>query len=299
MEIRVLRYFLEIAREGNMTRAAKRLHVTQPTLSKQMKELEQELGKKLFRRSSTSVSLTDEGMLLRKRVEDLLAMADKIEREFKALDEITGGDIYIGCAESYLIKYLARAVNGLNEKYADIHYHITSGDTGQVAESLDRGLLDFAFIVEPPDLSKYNYLEVPGHDTWGVLMRRDCPLAEKTAIEVRDILPYPVFCSEQSAKVDLPRWCGEHMDRLNIMATFNLAGNAAVFAREGLGVALTFDKLIEVSEDSDLCFRQIIPALHTKMYVIWKKYQIFTPVARLLLTELKKVIDCQNRGPDI
>lgn len=299
MEIRVLRYFLEIAREGNMTRAAKRLHVTQPTLSKQMKELEQELGKKLFRRSSTSVSLTDEGMLLRKRVEDLLAMADKIEREFKALDEITGGDIYIGCAESYLIKYLACAVNGLNEKYADIHYHITSGDTGQVAESLDRGLLDFAFIVEPPDLSKYNYLEVPGHDTWGVLMRRDCPLAEKTVIEVRDILPYPVFCSEQSAKVDLPRWCGEHMDRLNIMATFNLAGNAAVFAREGLGIVLTFDKLIEVSEDSDLCFRQIIPALHTKMYVIWKKYQIFTPVARLLLTELKKVIDCQNRGPDI
>ncbi|MDE5718319.1 MAG: LysR family transcriptional regulator [Lachnospiraceae bacterium] len=290
MEIRVLRYFLEIAREGSMTRAAERLHVTQPTLSKQMKELEQELEKKLFRRGSTSVSLTEEGMLLRKRAEDLLAMADKIESEFRSLDKIAGGDIYIGCAESYLIKYLAFAVRRLNEEYTNIHYHITSGDTEQVTEILDRGLLDFAFIVEPPDLSKYNYLEVPEQDTWGVLMRKDCPLAEKSFIEVSDILPYPVFCSEQSAKVDLPRWCGERVDQLNIMATFNLSGNAAVFAREGLGVVLTFDKLIEVSEDSDLCFRQIRPALHTKMYVIWKKYQVFTPAAGLLLSELQRIL---------
>ena len=273
-----------------MTRAAERLHVTQPTLSKQMKELEQELGKKLFRRGSSSVNLTDEGMLLRKRAEDLLAMADKIESEFKALDDITGGDIYIGCAESHLIKYLALAVSRLNEKYANIHYHITSGGTELVTEHLDRGLLDFAFIVEPPDLSKYNYLEVPEHDTWGVLMRKDCPLAEKSVIEINDILPYPVFCSEQSAKVDLPRWCGEQVDRLNVMATFNLSGNAAVFAREGLGVVLTFDKLIVVSEAGDLCFRQITPALHTRMYVIWKKYQVFTPVAELLLAELKNIL---------
>lgn len=271
-----------------MTRAAERLHVTQPTLSKQMKELERELGKKLFRRGSTSVSLTEEGMLLRKRAEDLLAMADKIENEFRSLDEIAGGDIYIGCAESYLIKYLAFAVRRLNEKYANIHYHITSGDTDQVTGKLDRGLLDFAFIVEPPDLSKYNYLEVPEQDIWGVLMRKDCPLAEKAFIEIDDILPYPVFCSEQSAKVDLPRWCGEQVDQLNIMATFNLSGNAAVFAREGLGIVLTFDKLIEVSEDGGLCFRQLIPALHTKMYVIWKKYQVFTPAAELLLSELKR-----------
>lgn len=290
MEIRMLRYFLEIAREGNMTRAAERLHVTQPTLSKQMKELEQMLGAKLFRRGSTSVSLTDEGMLLRKRAEDLLAMADKIELEFRTLGEITGGDIYIGCAESYLIKYLARAVARLNESYANIHYHITSGDTGQVAERLDRGLLDFAFIVEPPDLSKYNYIEVPGHDTWGAIMRKDCPLAEKSAIGISDILPYPIFCSEQSAKVDLPRWCGEYMDQLNILATFNLSGNAAVFAREGLGVVLTFEKLIEISETGALCFRPIVPALHTKMYVIWKKYQVFTPVAELLLSEFKQVL---------
>lgn len=288
MEIRVLRYFLEIAREGNMSRAAERLHVTQPTLSKQMKELEQELGKKLFRRSSASISLTDEGMLLRKRVEDLLAMADKIEQEFKTMDDITGGDIYIGCAESYLIKYLAHAVKRLSQQYPGIHYHITSGDTEQVVHRLDRGLFDMAIIVEPPDLSKYNYLEVPECDTWGVLMRRDCPLAAKTEITIDDLLPYPIFCSEQSAKVDLPRWCGEQVDRLNVMATFNLANNGAVFVREGLGLELTFDRLIETSESSSLCFRPITPALYTKMYVIWKKYQVFTPAAGLLLEELKE-----------
>lgn len=290
MEIRVLRYFLEIAREENMTRAAQRLHISQPSLSRQMKELEEELGKKLFTRSSYSIHLTDEGMLLRKRAEDLLAMADKITNEFQTMDDITGGDIYIGCAESYLIKYLAQAVRQLNQSYPNIHYHITSGDTAIVAERLDRGLFDMAFIVEPPDLSKYNYLKVPDSDTWGVLMRKDCPLAQKSTIQLEDLVSYPVFCSEQSVKMDLPRWCGEKVDQLQIMATFNLSNNSAVFVREGLGVALTFDKLIETTSNSTLCFRPIIPQLHTQMYVIWKKYQVFTPVAQLLLDELKKIL---------
>ena len=290
MEIRVLRYFLEIAREENMTRAAERLHISQPSLSRQMKELETELGKKLFVRSSYSIHLTDEGMLLRKRAEDLLEMADKITNEFKSMDDIAGGDVYIGCAESYLIKYLAFAVKRLNQRYPGIHYHTVSGDTEIVAERLDRGLSDMAFIVETPDLSKYNYLEVPENDTWGAIMRKDCPLAEKKAIQLEDLLPYPVFCSEQSAKVDLPRWCGEKIDQLNIMATFNLTNNGAVFVREGLGIALTFDRIIELTPDSELCFRPISPALHTKMYVIWKKYQVFTPAAQLLLDELKQVL---------
>lgn len=290
MEIRILRYFLEIAREENMTRAAERLHVSQPSLSKQMKELEAELGKKLFVRSSYSIHLTDEGMLLRKRAEDLLAMADKITNEFRTMDDITGGDVFIGCAESHLIKYLARAVDRLNQRYPGIHYHITSGDTEQVTERLSRGLFDMAFIVEPPDLSKYNYLEVPETDIWGALIRKDCPLAEKDSITVDDLLPYPVFCSEQAAKVDLPRWCGEKADRLNLMATFNLSNNGAVFAREGLGICLTFDRLVDTTADSILCFRPITPRLYTKMYVIWKKYQVFTPVAQLLLEELKNII---------
>lgn len=189
-----------------------------------------------------------------------------------------------------MIKYLAATVRQLNQRYPSIHYHIISGDTAIVAERLDRGLSDMAFIVEPPDLSKYNYLEIPERDTWGVLMRKDCPLAQKSVITLEDLIPYPIFCSEQSAKADLPRWCGEKVDQLHIMATFNLANNGAVFVREGLGLELTFDKLIETTPDSVLCFRPIEPKLQTKMYIIWKKYQVFTPVAQLLLDELKRII---------
>ena len=164
MEIRTLRYFLAAAREENMTRAAEQLHVTQPTLSKQLKGLEDELGKKLFIRHSFSIALTEEGILLRNRAEDLISMADKIEKEFLSLDDITGGDIYFGLAESYQIRYLAREIREFKKLYPDLHYHITSGDTEQVTEKLDKGLLDFAVICETPDERKYNYILFPEAD---------------------------------------------------------------------------------------------------------------------------------------
>ena len=287
MEIRVLRYFLEIARSGNMSRAAKTLHVTQPTLSKQMKDLEQELGKKLFHRGSTSVSLTEEGMLLRKRAEDILDMADKTIDEFKALDNIAGGEVHVGCAESYQIKYLAQVIKEFKVKYPLFHYHLTSGNTEQVVERLDRGLLDFAVIVEPPDLSKYNFLQLPAADTWGLIMKKEDVLSQKESICVEDLFGLDLICSIQAMQVDIPRWCGEKADMLNISGTINLAYNGSVFVKEGLGYMLTFDKLTDTSPDSDLCFRPLEPPLKTEMYVIWKKYQVFTPIADLLLNELK------------
>ena len=177
MEIRVLRYFLEVAREGNITKSAAYLHISQPTLSRQLKELEEELGKKLFVRSNYSVKLTEEGMLLRKRAEDILDMVDKTTEEFRALDEINGGDIHIGCAESDGIKYVARAAKNLRKRYPNIRYHIYSSGTDAVNERLDRGLLDFAVIVQEVDLSRYNYLRLPVQDIWGVLMRKDDTLS--------------------------------------------------------------------------------------------------------------------------
>lgn len=288
MEIRVLRYFLEIARENNMSRAAETLHVSQPTLSKQMKDLESELGKKLFRRGSTSVTLTDEGMLLRKRAEDILDMVDKTTDEFKALNNIMGGEVRIGCAESHQIKYLARAIKEFKEKYPLFRYHITSGNTEQVAERLDRGLIDFAVIVEPPNLLKYNYLEVPETNTWGLVMRKDDSLAQKEKICVDDLTNLELICSEQAMQVDIPRWCGEKTDMLNLSGTINLAYNGSIFVKEGVGYMLTFDELTNTGADSDLCFRPLTPPLETKMYVIWKKYQVFTPIAELLLEELKQ-----------
>ena len=288
MEIRVLRYFLTVAREENITRAAEKLHITQPTLSRQLKQLEDELGKKLFDRGNYSVHLTDEGMLLRKRAEDIISMVDKTEEEFRTLDEITGGDVYIGCAESCQIRYLAEKIGELRKHYPGLRYHITSGNTEQAAERLDRGLLDFAVICEPPDLSKYNYVEIPEADVWGVIMRKDDVLAEKTEICFSDISGRSLICSEQSIENDIPRWCGEKADMLDISGTFNLAYNGSVFVREGLGLMLSFDRLIDTSKESGLVFRPLSPKLETKLYVIWKKYQVFSPIAEKLIDEIRK-----------
>jgi len=288
MELRVLRYFLEVAREGSVTRAAERLHISQPTLSKQLKDLEGELGKKLFVRGSHDVKLTDEGMLLRKRAEDILNMADKTLDEFKALGEFTGGDIWVGCAESDGIKHLARCYMALLERYPGLRLHLQSGNSADVTERLDRGLLDFAIIVHEVDLSKYNYLELPATDRYGVLMRKDSPLAGKAAVRVEDLLDLPLICSRQGITEDYPKVFQEKMDALRIVATFNLAYNASVLVREGVGYALTFDKLADTSPESELTFRPLTPPLETKMYMIWKKYQVFSPAAEVLLEEVRE-----------
>ena len=288
MELRVLRYFLEVAREENVTHAAQRLHVSQPTLSRQIKELEDELGKKLFTRSNYSIKLTEEGMLLRKRAEDILEMADKTLEEFKSLDEINGGDIHIGCAESNGIAHVIRVIKSLQKKYPHIRYHFYSSGTDAVSERLDRGLLDVAVIIQEVDLSKYNYLKVPSSDRWGLIMRKDSPLAEHSCIHLNDLMNIPLILSRQAMREEMPRWFGETQDKLNIVATYDLLFNTSVMVREGFGYVLGFDGLVNTGPDSDICFRPLEPALESPMYIIWKKYQMFTPVASLLLEELKR-----------
>ena len=288
MEIRTLRYFLAIAREENMTKAAEILHVTQPTLSKTLRALEDELGKKLFIRDSFSISLTEEGILLRKRAEDLVSMADKITGEFLSLDDVTGGDIYFGLAESYQIRYLAKEIKRFKEGYPGLRYHITSGDTEQVTEKLDKGVLDFAVLAEEPDTSKYHFLCFPHADVWGLIMPRDCPLSKKESICVDDIVGLPLFCSEQGWQKDIPHWCGERMDELHLEGSFRLSYNGSLFVHEGLGYLLTFDRLIDTSPESGLVFRPLEPLLETKIYLVWKKYQAFTPIADKFLNDAKR-----------
>ena len=287
MEIRTLRYFLAVAREENMTKAAEQLHVTQPTLSKALKSLEDELGKKLFTRHSFSIRLTDEGVLLRSRAEDLVGMADKISREFVALDDITGGDISFGLAESRLIQYLALEIKDFRRRYPDLHYHITSGDTEQVTEKLDKGLLDFAVLAEKPDASRYDMLPFPEADRWGLVFRADDPLARKENITADDLTGLPLFCSEQSWKNDIPGWCGDRMRELHLEGSFRLAYNASMFAKAGLGYLLTFDHLVDTSPASGLVFRPLTPILETKLYLIWKKFQSFSPIAERFLDQMK------------
>ena len=287
MEIKSLRYFLAVAREENMTKAADMLHVTQPTLSKTLKSLEDELGKKLFTRHSFSISLTDEGMILRDRAEDLIAMADRIEQEFITLDDITGGDIYFGLAESYQIKYLAREIRILKSRYPGFTYHITSGDTEQVTEKLDKGLLDFAVLCEKPNTAKYDYVRFPEADIWGAVMPTDHPLAMKKSIKVKDLIGQPLFCSEQSWNNEIPAWAGDDFERLHLEGSFRLSYNGSLFAQEGLGILLTFKHLVECSEENGLVFRPLSPKQTSELYLIWHKFPSFKPIAEKFLAQIK------------
>ena len=288
LEIRTLRYFLAVAREENMTRAAEMLHVTQPTLSKALKALEDELGKKLFTRHSFSIELTGEGALLRDRAEDLISMADKIEKEFLSLDDLTGGELYFGLAESWQIRFLARELRILKEHCRGLRYHITSGDTEQVTEKLDKGLLDFAVICETPDERKYDAVVFPEEDIWGLVLPAGAPLAEKEAITMDDLAGLPLFTSEQGWEADIRRWAGERFGELHLEGSFRLAYNASLFVREGLGYQLTFRGLVDVSEGSGLAFRPLFPPLTTRLYLIWNRYQAFTPIAERFLAQVRR-----------
>lgn len=234
MEIRTLRYFLAVAREENMTRAAELLHVTQPTLSKALKSLEDELGKKLFMRHSFSITLTEEGILLRNRAEDLVSMADKIEQEFLTLDDISGGDIYFGLAESYQIRYLAREIREFKKLYPGLQYHITSGDTEQVTEKLDKGLLDFGVICESPNEKKYNCIVFPEADHFGAVIPAGSDLAKKKRITPKDLIGLPLFSSQQSWENDIRPWARDQFPKLRLEGSFRLSYNGSMFAMEGL-----------------------------------------------------------------
>lgn len=291
MELRVLRYFLAVAREGNITAAANFLHLTQPTLSRQIKDLENELGQRLLIRKSHQVVLTPEGMLLRKRAEEIIAMADKTEAEFISLENTISGDIYIGSGETRAIKTVAEIIKEMRDAYPGIHCHLYSGNAQDVTERLDKGLLDFGILIQPADISKYNYINLPDRDIWGVLMPKDCPLASKKYIEREDLLGVPLLCSRQALssrmyKNEFTGWFGEDFDKLDIVTTFNLIYNAAIMVEAGAGYAVTIDKLADTSDKSSLCFRPLKPRLESGLNIIWKKYQIFSPAAELFLKKV-------------
>ena len=293
MELRVLRYFLTVAREGSMTAAADFLHVTQPTLSRQLKDLEQELGKKLFNRSSHSIILTDEGMLLRKRAEEIVDMVDKLETEFSSMVETIGGDIYIGGGETDAIRQIGRIIKELQVSYPNIRYHLYSGNEEDITERLDKGLLDFGILIQPADISKYNYLNMPAKDVWGVVMKKDSSLAVKESIQAADLVNVPLICSRQAMKQTFSKnefadWFGEDFHKLNIVTTYNLAYNAGIMVEEGVGYAITLDKIVNTSTTSNLCFRPLQPRLESGLNIVWKKHHVLSAAAAAFLKELQE-----------
>lgn len=292
MEIRVLRYFLAVAREDNITGAANTLHLSQPTLSRQIKDLEEELGQQLLIRKSHRVALTPEGMLFRKRAEEIVAMVDKTEAEFNSMKDTVSGDIYIGGGETQALRRIADIIKDLRESYPDIRCHLYSGNAQDVTERLDKGLLDFGILIQPADISKYDYLNLPDKDTWGVIMRKDSPLAEKDYIEKSDLLGVPLICSRQAilpqqSGNEFADWFGADFSKLEIVTTFNLVYNASIMVDAGIGYAITIDKLANTAEYSSLCFRPLKPKLESGLNIIWKKYQIFSPAAQLFLERLE------------
>ena len=225
--------------------------------------------------------------MLRDRAEDLVSMADKIEKEFISLDDISGGELFLGLAESYQIKYIADAIKALKERYPKLQYHITSGDTEQVVEKLQKGLLDFVVLAEEPDRNKYEYIPFPQADHWGLVVPADDPLSEKESFSPSDLRELPLFCSEQSWHQEVKDWGGSDFDAFHLEGSFRLSYNGSIFAKAGLGYLLTFDKLIDVSPESGLVFRPLTPRLETKLYLVWKKFQPFTPIAERFLEQVK------------
>lgn len=292
MDIRVLQYFLAVAREESITKAAESLRMTQPPLSRQLKDLEEELGKQLLIRGGKRITLTEDGMLLRKRAEELVELMEKTKAELTCSGENIAGEIHIGSGETEAISFLAQAAANLQEKYPLIHYHIYSGDADRVLEKLDKGLIDFGLLVGPVNLRKYEQMRLPMTDKWGVLMRKDSTLAEKEQVCPEDLWGKPLILSHQaSTDSELFSWLKTDRSRLNIAVTYDLIYNASHFVKKGFGYAIALDGLINTTGDSDLCFRLLDPPLEAGLCIVWKRYQVFSKASERFLEQLQEELD--------
>ncbi len=296
MELRVLEYFLAVAREQNITAAAESLHISQPALSTQLKNMEDELGKQLLIRGvkgSRKVILTEEGMILRKRAEEIISLVKRTENEINQSDETIAGNVFIGTGETEIVRLFAMVAKKLQKKYPDIRYHISSGNAEHVLEYLDKGLIDFGLLFKEIDAQKYEAIPVPIKDTWGVLMRRDSPLAKKETICPEDLWDKPLIVSHQKGDdIYLGRWLQREESELHIVATYNLLFNASLLVDEGLGYALCYDKLIN-TQGSNLCFRPLSPQLDAPGFIVWKKYQVFSKAANIFLQYLRELLETE------
>ncbi len=291
MELRELKYFLAVTKEQSISKAAQALFVTQPNLSRQMQNLEREIGKQLFIRGTKKITLTEAGRLLRKRAEEILELYNQTEAELNTPIADVSGDIYIGGGESYVMGLIAKAAHCVQKEFPNVKYHLFSGDSATISERLYKGLIDFGIFIEPVDLSKYDYLRLPLTDTWGILMRKDSPLAKKQFIAPEDLWDKPLILSRQSIGKNLiSDWFHKSTEELNVVATGNLLYNMSLLVEEGLGYAVCLDKIINTTGDSDLCFRPFYPELKSHLDIAWKKYQVFPKCTEVFLKRLQEIL---------
>ena len=291
MELRVLRYFLTLAREENISKAAEALYITQPTLSRQLAELEKELGAQLFIRGKRGITLTEEGMLLRRRAEEIAELEDKVQREFRERGEILSGNIAIGAAETNAAAILPDAIAKFRNKYPGVTFDMQTDTAEHVKERIDRGLLDIGLLVEPGDIEKYEFMRLGIGDRCGVLMNADSPLAQKEYVTADDLAGLPVVANRRAEVQSFYRNAlGEAYNKLNVVATFNLINNAALFALKNLGYVITLEGTVRHYENPRLCFRPFRPEIQQSTFIIWKKYQPTTRAVRKFIEEISMLL---------
>jgi len=289
MDIRELKYFLAVAREENVSKAADYLFITQPSLTRHIQSLEQEIGKPLFIRGNRKMTLTETGILLRKHAEEIVELYDKAKNALQSPAENVAGEVYIGSGESYAVKIIANIAKEVISEYPNIKFNFYSGDSIDVSEKLEKGLLDFGILIEASDLNKYDGLRLPVKDVWGVLMRKDAPLAENEFITPEDLFDKPLICSKHSMAIkNISRWLKTEPEKLNIAASYNLIYNASLMVEEGIGYAIGLDKLINTGADSPFVFRPLMPIMESPLDIVWKKYQVFSPAAQVFLQKLQE-----------
>lgn len=290
MELRVLRYFLTVASEESITNAANILHITQPTLSRQLMQLEEELGVQLFIRGKKSIILTDAGMLLRSRAEEIINLTDRTEKEFLEQSDFVSGEIFIGAGETNGMRELAKIIKSFNKQYPQVKYNLHSGNADDIKEKIDKGLIDIGLLTEPVDIGKYDFVRLKEKDNWGVAMKEDDPLVNKTHITPEDLKGKPIICSKRiSIQNELSNWFGNNFDSDNIIATFNLINNAIAIVESEIGYAICLESLI--SDRRGICFREFYPKLETGSVLVWKKNQVFSTAARKFIDEIKIIND--------
>ena len=297
MDTRLLKYFLAVAQEENITKAAEVLHTSQSNLSRQLADLEDSIGKKLFLRGSRKITLTDEGMFLRKRAKEIVELLDRTEADIKNYNDKVSGLVHIGAIETYHMHLIADSIISLRAAYPHIQYDFFSGSITEISEQLNKGLLDFAILVAPVDTNKYDYIKLPVHDSFGLLMRKDCDLAQLPAIRSKDIKDHPVWVAHQQLEGNvLSGWLGRDVHSLNIIATFNLITTPSMMVDAGIGMAFTFNHLVNTTGESNLCFKPLEPEINAELYIVWKKYEMFTKAAELFLKQLAEEVTVSRQS---
>lgn len=288
MELRVLNYFLTVAREENITKAAQVLHITQPTLSRQMMQLEEELKVELFKRSNHRIFLTEDGMMLKRRAQEILTLADKTKKDFLQKEGEISGEIMIGSGEFSCSYCLAQMMCSFAQIHPLIQFHTFSGNGENVRDNIERGIFDLGVVIEPVDISKYNFISMPEKERWGVLVSKDSELAKRDTVYPEDLIHLPLITpTREFYQGKLRKWFGEYYEALNIVATGNLLYNEAMLAQIGMGTVLCLNLRCNYE---DLCFVPLSPVLEENTVLIWKKDQIFSPAVAAFITHIKDYI---------